>query len=267
MFRALAILAATAPQFLSILMLEDCGYFAYEVMEPSPLEIVVWLTAGYASTLLPIVLAFLALWAPRRFPKAGAICAAVTLVLNALTLVLPDTTPCGQKSSVWIVLACHAVAATALLRTRPGPQLPRPRAAVWSAVVLLVLGRALARNFSSDGIVGCWADLKGTWALTALHLDTAEALYIWVGLAAIGAVLAPHPSAPFVGLALLVPALFHPVAWLLSSAPLDCSSPWGLFGWPHLIAGALALLSQVPVPGRGGPGLPSEREPARPHSP
>ncbi|TMR94919.1 hypothetical protein [Nonomuraea basaltis] len=267
MFRALAILAATAPQFLSILMLEDCGYFAYEVMEPSPLEIVVWRTAGYASTLLPLVLAFLALWAPRKFPKVGAICAAVTLVLNALTLLVPYTIPCGQTSGELLVVACHAVAVMALLRTRPGHQLPRLRAAVWSAVVLLVLGRALARSYSSTGIVGCWADLKGTWALTAYHLDTAEGLYIWVGLAAIGAVLAPHPSAPFVGLALLVPALFHPVAWFVSSAQHGCSSTFELFAWPHLIAGVLALLSQARLAGRAGPGAPPEREPAQPHSP
>lgn len=133
--------------------------------------------------------------------------------------------------------------------------------------MLLVLGRALARNYSSDGIVGCWAELQGTWALTAYHLDTAEALYIWVCLAAIGAVLAAHPGAPFVGLALLVPALFHPVAWLLSSAPHGCSSTFELFAWPHLIAGALALLSQARLPGRGGPGTTPERAPAQPHSP
>jgi hypothetical protein len=250
MFRVLAIVAATAPQLLSILMLEDCGWFAYEVMEPSPLEVAVWRTAGYASMLLPLVLAFLALWAPRQFPKGGAIFAAVTLALNALTLVVPYTTPCSQKSGEWLVVACHAVAVVALLRTRPGQQLPRPRAAVWSAVVLLVLGQALARNYSSDGIVGCWAELQGNWALTAYHLDTAEALYIWVGLAAIGAVMAAHPGAPFVGLVLLVPALFHPVAWFLSSAPHDCASTFELFAWPHLIAGVLALLSRAHLRGR-----------------
>ncbi|SDI87287.1 hypothetical protein SAMN05421869_107323 [Nonomuraea jiangxiensis] len=266
MFRALAILAATAPLLLSILTLESCGYFAYQVMEPSALETAVWQSAGYASTLLPLILAFLALWAPRQFPKVGAICAAVTLALNALTLVIPYTSPCGQRSGEWLVVACHAVAVVALLRTRPGHQLPRPRAALWSAVVLLVLGQALARRYFSDVFVGCWADLRGSWAQTAIHLDTAGALYIWVGLAAVGAVLAAHPSAPLVGLALLVPGLFHPVAWFLSSAPHGCSSTLDLFGWPHVIAGALALLSHARLPGRGGPGTTPEREPAQPHS-
>lgn len=98
MFRAPAIMAATAPQLLSIFMLESCGWFAYKVMEPGPLEIAVSWTAGYASLLLPLVLAFLALWVPRRFQTVGAIFAAATPALNALTLVVPYTTPCGQKS-------------------------------------------------------------------------------------------------------------------------------------------------------------------------
>ncbi|GAA3710875.1 hypothetical protein GCM10022224_090400 [Nonomuraea antimicrobica] len=260
MFRALAVLAAAAPQLLSIFMLESCGWFAYEVMEPGPLEIAVWRTAGYASLLLPLVLAFLALWTPRRFRTVGTIFAAVTLALNALTLVVPYTTPCGRKSGEWLVVACHAVAVVALLRTRPGQQVPRPRAAVWSAVVLLVLGRALVRNHSSDGAVGCWADLQGTWAQTMIHLDTAEALYIWVCLAAVGAVLATHRSAPFVGLVLLVPGLFQPIAWVVSDATHGCSSTFELFAWPYLIAGALALLSQARLPGRGDPGATPERD-------
>ncbi|MFG6198672.1 hypothetical protein [Nonomuraea sp. JJY05] len=265
MLRALAILAATAPLLSSILRLESCGWFSYKVMEPGPLEIAVWWSAGYASTLLPLVLAFLALWAPRQFPKVGAIFAAATLALHALTLVVPSTTPCGQKSGEWYVMACYAVAAIALLRTRPGHRLPIPRAAAWSAVVLLVLGRALDRNYSSDGIVGCWAQLRGTWAQTQIHLDTAEALYIWVCLAAIGAVLAAHASASLVGLVLLVPGLFQPVAWFLSSAAHECSNTLDLFAWPHLVAGALALLA-ARLPGRGGPGTTPEREPAQPHA-
>ncbi|MEV4016896.1 hypothetical protein AB0J35_41025 [Nonomuraea angiospora] len=32
---------------------------------------------------------------------------------------LPYTTPCGQRSGEWLAVACYAVAAVALLRTRP----------------------------------------------------------------------------------------------------------------------------------------------------
>lgn len=264
--RALAILAATAPQLSSILRLQECGWFAYNVPEPGPLEVAVWWASANASKLLPLVLAFLALWAPRQFPKIGAIFAALTTALNALPLVVPYTGPCGRTSGEWLVVACYALATVLLLRTRPGHRLPRARAAVWSVVVLLVLGRALARNYSSDGIVGCWAMLQGTWAQIQIHLDLAEALYGWVCVAAAGAVLAAHRSASLVGLVLLVPALFQPVAWLLSAASHDCSSAFALVAWPHLIAGALALLA-ARLPARGGPGTAPEPEPAQPHSP
>ncbi|MFI6291236.1 hypothetical protein ACIBEJ_06585 [Nonomuraea sp. NPDC050790] len=252
MFRVLAILAATAPQLLSLFfMLESCGGFFYAMAEPDPLEIAVGRSAGYASTLLPLVLAFLALWAPRQFPKVGAIFAAVTLALNALTLAVPYATPCGQTGGAWLPLVCHAISVVALLRTRPGQPVPRPRAAMWSAALLLVLSRALVRNHSSDGIVGCWPDLRGTWALAQMHLDTAEALYVWVCVVAIGAVLAVHRIAPFVGLALLVPGLFPLIAWLTSSSETHgCPSTFDLLPWPHLIAGALALLSRARLPSR-----------------
>ncbi|GAA2210528.1 hypothetical protein GCM10009850_059870 [Nonomuraea monospora] len=247
MIRLLAILAATAPSLLSILLPAQkyCGWFAYEVASPTPLQAAVWWAAGHAATLLPVVLALLALWVPRWFPPAGAIAAAAASVLSALTLVVPYQTPCGPQHGEWSLTACHVVAVVALLLTRPEQRVPRLRAAIWSGVVLLVLGRALVRNYFLSGEAGCYADLNDMWALAFYRLDTAEGVYAWVAVAAIGAVFAERRAAPFLGLVLLVPALFEPVAWFLSGAAHNCSSALELFGWPYLIAGVLALLSHA----------------------
>ncbi|NJP94183.1 hypothetical protein HCN51_32915 [Nonomuraea sp. FMUSA5-5] len=58
--------------------------------------------------------------------------------------------------------------------------------------------------------------------------------------------LAGHRAAPFLGLVLLVPALYMPVAWFLSGAGHGCSSTLALFNWPYLVAGLLALGSRLP---------------------
>ncbi|MGW3349906.1 hypothetical protein ACWDA3_41970 [Nonomuraea rubra] len=242
MLRLLAILAATAPSFLSAFMLVECGYFAYEVTQPAPSAVAVWSTARYASELLPIVLAFLALWAPLWFRVGGAIAAAVTLAANALTFAVPYTSPCGTPPALWLPVVCAAAVLAASLLSRPEPPPPRRQAALWSAVVLLALAQTLARNTPTSD-VGCYADMKGTWALAFYHLDTAHGLYYWVSVAAIGAVLSRHRAAWLCGLVLLVPALFEPAAWLLSDAPHNCSSTLALFNWPYLLAGVLALLT------------------------
>ncbi|MEV4018189.1 hypothetical protein AB0J35_47600 [Nonomuraea angiospora] len=246
MFRLLAILAATAPTFLSILMLRSFGWFGHEP-PPDPLELAIGVAYGYATDYLPVLLAFLALWVPRWLPKVGAIAAAVALVLTVSTLVVSGTGGFGPQFGS--ILACQAIAVVALLRTRPEQRVPWPRAIIWSAVVLLALGRTLARNTPTSDF-GCYADMKGTWAPAFYHLDTAHGLYYWVASAAIGAVLSGYRAAPLCGLVLLVPALFQPAAWLLSSAPHNCSSPLELFDWPYLIAGVLALTSRARLPDR-----------------
>ncbi|MEV0620459.1 hypothetical protein AB0I81_44555 [Nonomuraea sp. NPDC050404] len=221
-------------------MIREFGWFAYEPPQPDPLEVAVAMVARYAMDLLPVVLAFLALWAPRRLPKVGAAAAALALVCSALLL----TT--DWETDAWVIMSCHAVTVVALLRTRAEQGVPRQRAVVWSVVVLLAVGQTLVRTYAYDsGVLACWSQLKGTWALAAMHLDTAHFSSYWLSVAAIGAVLAGHRGAPFFGLVLLVPALFHPVAWYLSGSGHTCSSTLALFDWPFLIAGVLALLSHV----------------------
>ncbi|MFD0469274.1 hypothetical protein ACFQ0B_13860 [Nonomuraea thailandensis] len=191
-----------------------------------------------------MVLAFLALWAPRWLPKAGAIAAAVTLAANALTFAVPYASPCAAPAGLWVPVICSAAALVALLLSRPEPPLPGRLAALWSAVVLLALGQTLVRTFTGEDFT-CWADLTGDWALVQMRLDTAQHLHHWVSVAAIGAVLARRRAAPFLGLVLLVPALYMPAAWFLSGAGHGCSSTLALFTWPYLLAGVLALLSAV----------------------
>ncbi|GAA2874933.1 hypothetical protein [Nonomuraea rubra] len=69
MLRLLAILAATAPSFLSAFMIVECGYFAYEATQPAPSAAAVWSTAGYTSELLPGVLALLTATRLARQPQ------------------------------------------------------------------------------------------------------------------------------------------------------------------------------------------------------
>ncbi|WP_101790941.1 hypothetical protein [Nonomuraea indica] len=85
MFRLLAILAATAPAFLSLLMLHSYGWFGHEPPQPGPLQLAIGTAHGYATDYLPVLLAFLALWAPRWLPRTGALAAAVALVLTVAT--------------------------------------------------------------------------------------------------------------------------------------------------------------------------------------
>ncbi|MEV0827140.1 hypothetical protein [Nonomuraea rubra] len=106
----------------------------------------------------------------------------------------------------------------------------------------LALGQTLARTFTGEDLT-CWANLTGYWATVQIRLDTAQYLHYWVGVASIGAVLARHRAAPLLGLVLLVPALYMPVAWFLSGVEHSCSSTLALFNWPYLLAGVLALLT------------------------
>ncbi|MFG3437364.1 hypothetical protein ACGF0J_08980 [Nonomuraea sp. NPDC047897] len=242
MTRHLAILAATAPTFLSLLMIHSYGGFGYERPQPDPLRLAIGTAHGYATAYLPVLLAFLALWVPRWLPRAGATAAAVALALTVASLAVFGTGGFGPQFGA--VLACQAVAVVAFLRTRPERRAPWPRAVIWSAVVLLALVQTLARNTPSSD-VGCYADTKGTWALAFYHLDTAHGLYCWVAAAAIGAVLFAYRAAPLCGLVLLVPALFEPAAWLLSDAPHNCSSALELVDGPYLLAAVLAVSSRT----------------------
>ncbi|WP_188195166.1 hypothetical protein [Nonomuraea sp. SYSU D8015] len=275
MFRLLAVLAAVTPAVLSLLTPgESCGYFAYtpaahEFPGPSVPATVVWTTGGWGADLLPMVLAMLALWAPRRFPVLGASMSAAVLLLGALTIVIPYTSPCGPQSGEWPLLLCYAIAIVACLLDRddlrnrigfpdrlarvPGRPVRRATALAWTAVLFTAFGLDLAATMpvSSTEDLGCHAELKDTWALVQMHLFTAEAVGVWVGVAAIGAVLVRGPAALSAALALLVPALYEPAAQLASSAPHGCSGTLELIAWPYGAAAALGvaacLAATVPV--------------------
>ncbi|MGI5292646.1 hypothetical protein ACQEVF_56375 [Nonomuraea polychroma] len=275
MFRLLAMLAAVTPAVLSLLIPgESCGYFAYtplsdELPGPTALATVVWTAGGWGATLLPVVLALLALWLPSRFPVLGASASAAVLVLGVLSILIPYTTPCGQQRGEWLLLLCYAAALTACLLDRKNlvnrigflnhiglldregrrPRRParRATAAAWTAVLFIAFGRDLAATMpiSSTEDLGCYANLKDTWALVQMHLFTAEAVGVWVGVAAIGAVLVQGPAALSAALTLLIPALYEPVAQLASSAPHNCSGTLELITWPYVVAAALGVVGSV----------------------
>lgn len=247
MFRLLGALAAVAPALLSALIPgETCGHFGYELPEPGLTETVVWEGAWWAVTLLPVALALLALWVPRRLPVLGAVLAAVALVLTSLRVVVPYNGICGRQQGDWIVPVCTAIVLAALLLSRRERRhaVPWTAASMWSVVLLIVLARMLTAGSSGDDL-GCWATLQGTWALVQMHFFTAEAVGVWVGVAAVGAVLAGKRAAWVLGLVLLVPALYEPMAQVVSSAPHDCSGLLELIAWPYLVAGLLGVAAAV----------------------
>jgi hypothetical protein len=257
MFRLLAILAATTPALLgSVLEGESCGYFTYAPPEPSPAAVVVWNGVGWATTLQPVVLALLALWTPRRLPVLGAGMAALTLVLSGLTFVVPYNGICGLTEGSYLWTAIQVVVLVALLLARRDLVRPVPRvlAIGWTTALLITLVLSQMAHMPASSDPGCYADVTGGWAETWMRLMTAESVGLWTGVAAVGAVLAGYRGAPFLGLVLLVPGLFEPVAWYLSGAGHDCSSVLELFDWPYLIAAALMLagLAHQPQQERDG---------------
>ncbi|MEU8107476.1 hypothetical protein ACWGH8_38825 [Nonomuraea muscovyensis] len=144
MFRLLAILAAAAPSFLlSLHPGTFCGWAPATWPEPTPLRAAIWDSALWTVPVLPAALALLAIWAPRRFPVLGAITAAVSLAINAPTLVIPYTTPCGPQLAPWMSLVCQAVVVVALLLARGERRAPlsRLRAACWTGIVLILFAR------------------------------------------------------------------------------------------------------------------------------
>ncbi|MGI5289847.1 hypothetical protein ACQEVF_41805 [Nonomuraea polychroma] len=256
MFRVLAMLAAVTPALLSaVIPGESCGWFAYtpaavDLPGPGPMATVVWDGAGWAMDLLPVALALLALWWPRRFPVLGAAAAATALLLSMLTLAVPYTTPCGPARGEWLLALCPAVVLVAcLLARREQPRRPphRVTAAAWTAVLIITFVRDILATLplSPGEDLGCMAELKGTWALAQMHLFTAEAVGVWIGVAAVGAVLTGRRAAPAAGLLLLVPALFEPVAQLASSASHTCAGAAGLISLPYLIAAVLGVAGEL----------------------
>ncbi|MET8991468.1 hypothetical protein ABZW49_38960 [Nonomuraea wenchangensis] len=258
MFRLLAVLAAVTPAVLSMLIPgESCGYFAYTPLSealprPSVLPTVVWTLGEWSAELLPVALALLALWLPRRFAVLGASASAAVLVLGALTIVIPYTTPCGPQRGEWLLLLCYAAALTACLLDRVDrrprrPPARRATAAAWTAVLLIAVGHDLAATMpiSSTKDLGCYADRTDIWELAQMHLFTAETVGAWVGVGAVGAVLAPGPAALCAALVLLVPALYEPVAQLASSAPPGCSGSLELISWSYVAAAALGVVGSL----------------------
>ncbi|MFG1616027.1 hypothetical protein ACGFI3_24965 [Nonomuraea wenchangensis] len=259
MFRLLAMLAAVAPAVLSVLIPgESCGWFAYTPLSealpgPGALQTVVWTLGEWSAKLLPVALALLALWLPRRFAVLGASLSAAVLVLGALTVVIPYPTPCGPQRGEWLLLLCYAAALTACLLDRADRRPHRPArratAAAWTAVLFIAVGLDLAATMpvsSTTEDLGCYANLEDTWALVQMHLFTAEAAGVWVGVAAVGAVLAPGPAALSAALVLLVPGLYEPVAQLASSsATSNCSGGLELISWSYVAAAALGVVGSL----------------------
>ncbi|MFG3437365.1 hypothetical protein ACGF0J_08985 [Nonomuraea sp. NPDC047897] len=250
MFRLLAILAAAAPSvLLSLHSGVSCGWAPAAWPEPAPLRAAIWDAALWTVPALPAVLALLAVWAPRRFPVLGAITAAVSLAINASTLVIPHPSPCGPQLAPWMPLLCQAVVVVALLSARGERQaaLPRLRALCWTGVVLIPFAgttSAVLISTRSGSLPGCSAQLAGPWAEAADYLSRATDAGIPISMAAIGAVLGGRVTGSVLAVVLLVPALFEPVAQLVTSAPHDCSTVLGLVGWPYLVAAAPALATR-----------------------
>ncbi|MFI7135750.1 hypothetical protein ACIBQ1_59605 [Nonomuraea sp. NPDC050153] len=253
MFRLLAILAAATPSLLLFLHPGTfCGWAPATWPEPTPLRAAIWDAALWTVPVLPAVLALLAIWAPRRFPVLGAIAAAVSLAINAPTLVIPYTNPCGPQLSPWMSLSCQAAVVVALLPARGERRapMPRPRAVCWTGIVLIPFARtALAALIStcSGGLPGCFAQLEGPWAEVSDHLSRAVGAGILISMAAIGAVLGGGVVGPVLAVVLLFSAFFEVIAQLATSAPHDCSV-LGLVGWPQLVAAGLALAITVRWP-------------------
>ncbi|MGA5761818.1 hypothetical protein [Nonomuraea bangladeshensis] len=264
MFRLLAMLAAVTPAVLSTLFPgESCGFFAYTPLSealpgPSAAATVVWTLGEWGAELLPVALALLALWLPGRFAVLGASMSVAVLVLGALTVVIPYTTPCGPQRGEWLLLLCYAAALTACLLDRGDRRPRRPArratAAAWTAVLVIAVARDVAATMpvSSAADLGCRAELTDTWALVQAHLSVAEAAGVWVGVAAVGAVLASGPAALSAALVLLVPALYEPVAQLVSSAPRGCSG-LELVNWSYVAAAALGVAGALAARSRTAP--------------
>ncbi|MCK2215927.1 hypothetical protein MF672_019305 [Actinomadura sp. ATCC 31491] len=249
MFRVLAVLAAVAPAVLaSVLPGESCGYFGYATPEPSALAVLVHSVSAWAARLLPVVLASAWLWLPRRFPVLGAAASGVVLLLGGVTFVVPYTSVCGTTRGVWVTVVTAAVATAACVLARrdaaPRP-IPPAVAAAWTAVLALVCGRYVSYLLTRDDAdaAGCFADLKGAWALWWMRLDDAEAYGLWVGVAALGCVLVTGWAARAAAVALLVPALYVPAATLLSGVSPGCSGLPALVVWPYVAAAAVGVLT------------------------
>ncbi|GAA1768739.1 hypothetical protein [Nonomuraea bangladeshensis] len=246
MFRLLAVLAAVTPAVLaSVIPGETCGYFGYRMPEPSALAVVVYSAAGWAADLLPVALALAGLWLPRRFPVLGAAASGLVLLLGGLTYLVPYVSICGTTQGLGLVTGCAAAATAACLLARrdAGPRrVPAAVAAAWTTVI----GLALARSFTlwgPDAYLGCFPDLTDEWASWWMRLDTSERLGLWVAVAALGAILVSGRGATAAAVALLVPALYTPLATVLSGAAHDCSSLTELVVWPYVAAAVIGVMA------------------------
>ncbi|MEU4514423.1 hypothetical protein AB0G05_33400 [Nonomuraea wenchangensis] len=239
MFRLLAVLAAVTPAVLaSVIPGETCGFFGYRMPEPSALAVAVYSAAGWGADLLPVALALAGLWLPRRFPLLGAALSGLVLLLGGLTYLVPYVNICGTTQGLGLVTGCAATATAACLLSRrdAGPRrVPAAVAAAWA----VVLGLALAR-FLMDDDLKCLPDLTDEWATWWIRMDSAEMAGLWVGVAALGAALVSGRGATAAAVALLVPALYTPLATVLSGAAHDCSD---LVGWPYVAGAAIGVMA------------------------
>ncbi|MEU6796531.1 hypothetical protein ABZ907_32975 [Nonomuraea wenchangensis] len=239
MFRLLAVLAAVAPAVLaSVLPPEMCGYFGYRMPEPSALAVAVYSAAGWGADLLPVALALAGLWLPRRFAVLGVAASGLVLLLGGVTYLVPYVGICGTTQGLGLVTGCAAAATAACLLARldAGPRrAPAAVAAAWTVVLCLALAR-----FLMDDDLKCIPDLTDEWASWWIRLDSAEMLGLWVAVAALGAALVSGRGATAAAVALLVPALYTPLATALSGAAHDCSD---LVGWPYVAAAVIGVMA------------------------
>ncbi|MEV4551932.1 hypothetical protein [Nonomuraea wenchangensis] len=239
MFRLLAVLAAAVPAVLaSVLPGETCGYFGYRMPEPSALAVALYSPAGWGADLLPVALALTGLWLPRRFPVLGAALSGLVLLLGGLTFLVPYVSICGTTQGLGLVTGCAAAATAACLLARldTGPRrIPAAVTAAWTTVLCL----ALAGSFTEDDRK-CFPGLTYEWATWWIRLDSAEMVGLWVAVAALGSVLVSGRGATAAAVALLVPALYTPLATVLSGAAHDCSD---LVGWPYVAAAVIGAMA------------------------
>ncbi|MFK4037854.1 hypothetical protein ACI2LC_18855 [Nonomuraea wenchangensis] len=239
MFRLLAVLAAAVPAVLaSVLPGETCGYFGYRMPEPSALAVALYSPAGWGADLLPVALALTGLWLPRRFPVLGAALSGLVLLLGGLTFLVPYVSICGTTQGLGLVTGCAAAATAACLLARldTGPRrIPAAVTAAWTTVLCLALAGSLTEDDRK-----CFPGLTYEWATWWIRLDSAEMVGLWVAVAALGSVLVSGRGATAAAVALLVPALYTPLATVLSGAAHDCSD---LVGWPYVAAAVIGAMA------------------------
>ncbi|WP_214318494.1 hypothetical protein [Nonomuraea sediminis] len=243
LLRSAAVASAAVPVVVTgNLLVQECGWFAYA---PPPVSLAAWTVLSWAVTLLPLVLAGLALWVPRRLVALGCGATAVVLVLDVLVpLLFPQTTMCGTPAQIrWDNVAAHALALSLLVATRrqAPPSVPRIAALAWTLAAALC-----AWHPGEDHLITCLGEgqIPAWYAHLMMNVDPTAT---WPALVAVAAVA---PGGWLVALVLVARAFATSVLLATSGIPATCGAA-GLVGWPYLAAAVLAVIGGRSV-GWGG---------------